>query len=107
LLLFANAFHIDGCGGKGRMKVKEIDRTGKEIYCHRCGKPQGHLTFDGQVLLVGNIEFYNSVRYSCAGCHCPVTFYPTPLKDETKSLGKNSRDVLLELGKTKKLRGEE
>ncbi len=88
-------------------RVNEIDRTGKEIYCHRCGKPQGHLTFDGQVLLVGNIEFYNSVRYSCAGCHCPVTFYPTPLEDDEKSLGKDSRDVLITLGKTKKLRGEE
>ncbi len=89
------------------IKVKEIDRTGKEIYCHRCGKPQGILKFDGQVLLVGNVEFYNSVRFSCAGCHFPQTFFAPPIKDERKSLGKNSRDVLIDLGKTKKLRGEE
>ncbi len=87
-------------------RVNEIDRTGKEIYCSRCGKPQGILKFDGQVLLVGNIEFYNSVRYSCAGCFCPVTFFPEPLTDDTKSLGETSRSVLIKLGK-QKITGEE
>jgi phosphoribosylformylglycinamidine (FGAM) synthase-like enzyme len=85
------------------MKVKEIDRTGKEIFCRRCGKPQAILKFDGQVLLVGNVEFYNSVRYSCAGCGFPTTFFASPLKDDTKSLGKDSRRVLIDLGKTKKI----
>jgi ribosomal protein L37E len=83
------------------IKVKEIDRTGKEIYCHRCGKPSGIIKFNGQVLLVGNIEFYNSVRYSCAGCYYPQTFYPLPLEDDRKSLGKSSRNVLIKLGKQK------
>jgi ribosomal protein L37E len=88
------------------MKIKEIDRTGKEIYCRKCGRTHGTLKFDGQVLLVGNVEFYNSVRYSCAGCGFPVTFFAPPIKDERKSLGKDSRRVLIDLGKTKKLRGE-
>jgi ribosomal protein L37E len=89
------------------IKVKEIDRTGKEIYCRRCGRAHAILKFDGQVLLVGNIEIYNSVRYACAACHYPVTFIAPPIKDERKSLGKNSRDVLINLGKTKNLRGDE
>jgi DNA-directed RNA polymerase subunit RPC12/RpoP len=87
-------------------RVNEIDRTGKEIYCSRCGKPQGILKFDGQVLLIGNVEFYNSVRYSCAGCGKPTTFFASPLEDDTKSLGETSRQVLIDLGKTKKLKEE-
>jgi ribosomal protein L37E len=87
------------------MKVKEIDRTGKEIYCRRCGKPHAILKYDGQVLQVGNVEFYNSVRYSCAGCHFPVTFFASPLDDERKGFDDETRKVLNKLGK-KKLRGE-
>ncbi len=89
------------------MKYKEIDRTGKEIYCRKCGRTHGILKFDGQVLLVGDIEFYNSVRYSCAGCHFPQTFFAPPIEDERKSLGEVTRTVLINLGKTKKIRGEE
>jgi hypothetical protein len=85
------------------MKVKEIDRTGKEIYCRRCKISHGTLKYDGQVFQVGNIEFYNSVRYSCV-CGFPVTFFASPLKNETKSLGELSRSVLINLGKDKKVR---
>jgi ribosomal protein L37E len=89
------------------MKYKEIDRTGKEIYCRKCGLHAAILKFDGQVLLVGNVEFYNSVRYACAQCHFPQTFFAPPIEDERKSLGETSRKVLINLGKTKKIRGEE
>jgi ribosomal protein L37E len=89
------------------MKYKEIDRTGKEIYCRKCGRKHGILKFDGQVLLVGEVEFYNSVRYSCAQCHFPQTFFASPIKDDRKSLGEVTRTVLINLGKTKKIRGEE
>ncbi len=88
------------------IKVIEADTTGQPIYCRKCGKPQGILKFDGQVLQMGNVQIFNSIRYSCI-CGTPVTFYPTPLEDDTKSLGELSRTVLINLGKTKKLRGDE
>jgi ribosomal protein L37E len=87
------------------VRISEVDNTGKEIYCRKCGKPHAILKFDGQVLQIGNVQFFNSVRYSCI-CGFPQTFFASPLKDNTKSLGKNSRQVLIDLGKTKKLRGE-
>jgi ribosomal protein L37E len=77
--------------------------TEKPIYCRKCGKPHGVVKYDGQVFQVGNIELYNSVRYSCAGCGCPVTFFASPIK--TTSLGSDSRKVLIKLGKKKKERG--
>jgi hypothetical protein len=90
------------------MKYKEIDRTGKEIYCRKCGRPHAILKYEGQILLVGNIEFYNSVRYSCAGCFFPQTFFAPPIEDERKSLGEVTRTVLINLGKkSKKITGEE
>jgi hypothetical protein len=88
------------------IKVTEVDNTGQQIYCRKCGKKSGILKYDGQVLQMGNVQIFNSIRYSCI-CGFPVTFYPTPLEDDEKSLGKDSRDVLITLGKTKKLRGEE
>jgi ribosomal protein S14 len=84
----------------GLKKGMETD-TEKPIYCRKCGKPHGVLKYGGQVFQVGNIEFYNSAKYSCI-CGVPVTFFASPLKDDTKSLGKNSRQVLINLGKTKK-----
>ncbi len=89
------------------MKVTEIDRTGKEIYCRKCGRKHAILKYEGQVLLVGDVEFYNSVRYSCAGCGFPQTFFAPPIEDERKSLGETSRKVLINLGKSKKIRGDE
>jgi ribosomal protein L37E len=86
-------------------RVTEVDNTGQPIYCRKCGKQHAILKFDGQVLQIGNVQFFNSVRYSCI-CGFPQTFFALPLKDETKSLGKNSRQVLINLGKTKKLTGE-
>jgi hypothetical protein len=81
-------------------KVTEVDNTGQQVYCRKCGKPHAILKYDGQVLQMGNVQIFNSVRYSCI-CGFPVTFYPLPLKDETKSLGKSSRKVLNKLGKQK------
>jgi ribosomal protein L37E len=89
-------------------KVTEVDNTGQQTYCRKCGKPHAILKYDGQVLQIGNVQFFNSVRYSCI-CGFPQTFFAPPLKDETKSLGKDSRQVLIDLGKirkTKKLTGE-
>ncbi len=85
------------------MKIDKIDTTGKEIYCRKCGKPHGILKFDGQVLQVSNLEFYNSVRYACAGCGYVKTWIASPIKNDRKSLGKESRNILIELGKTNKI----
>jgi ribosomal protein S14 len=77
--------------------------TEKPIYCRKCGKPHGVLKYDGQVFQVGNIEFYNSAKYSCI-CGFPVTFFASPIK--TTSLGSESRKVLIKLGKNQKERGD-
>ncbi len=88
-------------------KVTEVDNTGQQVYCRKCGKPHFLLKYEGQVMQIGNVQIFNSIRYSCI-CGKPQTFYPLPLEDDTKSLGKDSRQVLINLGKTKKtkLRGE-
>jgi hypothetical protein len=86
-------------------RITEVDNTGQQIYCRKCGKPHAILKFDGQVMQMGNVQIFNSIRYSCI-CGFPQTFFPPSIKDETKSLGKLSRTVLISLGKTKKLRGE-
>lgn len=96
-------------GGAGKGRKMKIDESEKQINCNRCELFQGTLKFDGQIFQVGNLEFYNSVRFSCANCHYPKTFFPSELKDETKSLGKDTRKVLIDLGKdrkTKKIIGE-
>jgi hypothetical protein len=82
-------------------KVTEVDTTGQQIYCRKCGKPHAILKYDGQVLQIGNVQFFNSVRYSCI-CGFPQTFFALPLKDDTKSLGEISRSVLIKLGKKSK-----
>jgi ribosomal protein L37E len=82
-------------------KVTEVDTTGKEIYCRKCGKPHFLLKYDGQVMQIGNVQIFNSIRYSCI-CGFPQTFYPLPLEDDTKSLGESSRKVLIKLGKKSK-----
>ncbi len=86
-------------------RISEVDTTGQQIYCRKCGKPSGILKYDGQVLQLGNVQVFNSIRYSCI-CGFPVTFYPEPLTDDTKSLGETSRSVLIKLGKQKST-GEE
>jgi hypothetical protein len=86
-------------------KVTEVDNTGQQTYCRKCGKPHAILKYDGQVMQIGNVQIFNSIRYSCI-CGFPQTFFPSPIKNDTKSLGESSRAVLINLGKTKKLRGE-
>jgi hypothetical protein len=88
-------------------RVTEVDNTGIQTYCRKCGKPHSILKYDGQVMQIGNVQIFNSIRYSCI-CGFPQTFFPPSIKGETKSLGKDSRQVLINLGKTKKtkLRGE-
>ncbi len=86
-------------------RVTQADNTGQQIYCRKCGKPHGILKYDGQVLQIGNVQFFNNVRYSCI-CGKPQTFFASPLEDDTKSLGETSRQVLIDLGKTKKLKEE-
>jgi hypothetical protein len=87
-------------------KVTEADNTGKQVYCSKCGKPHAILKYDGQVLQMGNVQIFNSIRYSCI-CGFPVTFYPSPLEDTKGFDGEATRTVLINLGKTKKIRGEE
>jgi hypothetical protein len=88
-------------------RITEVDNTGQQIYCRKCGKPSGILKYGGQVFQLGNVQVFNSIRYSCI-CGFPVTFYPPPIDDDndTKSLGKDSRQVLIKLGK-QRLTGEE
>jgi hypothetical protein len=85
------------------IKVTEVDNTGQQIYCRKCAKPHAILKYDGQVLQIGNVQFFNNVRYSCI-CGFPQTFFASPIKDEKKSLGKSSRTILIDLGKDKKIR---
>jgi hypothetical protein len=89
-------------------RITEVDITGQQIYCRKCGKPHAILKFDGQVMQMGNVQIFNSIRYSCI-CGFPQTFYPSPIDDDTKSLGETSRKVLIKLGKQKlqKLTGDE
>ncbi len=82
-------------------RITEVDNTGKQIYCRKCGKPHAILKYDGQVMQIGNVQIFNSIRYSCI-CGKPQTFFPLPIKDDTKSLGESSRKVLIKLGKESK-----
>jgi hypothetical protein len=83
------------------IKVTEVDNTGIQKYCGKCGKPHYLLKYDGQVMQMGNVQIFNSIRYSCI-CGFAATFYPLPLEDDTKSLGESSRKVLIKLGKKSK-----
>jgi hypothetical protein len=75
----------------------ETDNTGQPIYCRKCGKPHGELKYDGQVFQMGNVQIYNSVRYSCV-CGFPATFFPSPIKDATKRFNDEARAILNGLG---------
>jgi hypothetical protein len=85
------------------IKVTEVDNTGIQKYCGKCGKPHYLLKYDGQVMQMGNVQIFNSIRYSCI-CGFPATWFSSPIKDDTKSLGKSSRTILIDLGKDKKIR---
>jgi hypothetical protein len=78
------------------MKV-ETDNTGQPIYCRKCGKPQGVLKYDGQVLQMGNVQIFNSVRYSCV-CGYPTTFFASPIKDGVKGFDSETKAILNGLG---------
>jgi ribosomal protein L37E len=80
------------------MKVIEVDNTGIQKYCGKCGKPHYLLKFDGQVMQIGNVQIYNSVRYSCAGCGFPATFFASPIKDDRKGFDDKTKAILNSLG---------
>ncbi len=83
------------------IKVIEADNTGQPVYCRKCGKPHAILKYDGQVLQMGNVQIFNSIRYSCI-CGFPVTFFPVPLKDETKGFDDETKVILNGLGLKRK-----
>jgi hypothetical protein len=78
------------------MKV-ETDNTEQQTYCRKCGKPHAVLKYDRQVFQIGNVQIYNSVRYSCV-CGYPTTFFPAPIKDATKGFDDDARAILNGLG---------
>lgn len=77
------------------------DYTTKEVYCRKCGKKHGVLKYDGQVFVVGNIEFYNSARYSCS-CGVPTTFFAAPVGEDRKGFEGETRKILNSLGDKRK-----
>lgn len=82
----------------------ETDNTEQPIFCGKCRKPHGTLKFDGQVFEVGNVQFFNSVRYSCV-CGRAKSFIPSPIADSTKGFTDEAGTILNGLGLNKKYKG--
>jgi hypothetical protein len=85
----------------GYVKIIEADNTGQQVYCGKCGKPHFLLKYDGQAMQMGNVQIYNSVRYSCI-CGYPATFFPLPIKDGTKGFDDETKAILNGLGYKRK-----
>lgn len=81
-----------------------MNDTEKQVYCSKCGKPQGVLKFDEQVFEVGNVQFFCNTRYSCV-CGKPKTFFPKPIANSTKGFDDETKTVLNGLGLNKKYTG--
>jgi hypothetical protein len=83
------------------IKVTEVDTTGKQTYCRKCGKPHAILKYEGQAMQIGNVQIYNSVRYSCI-CGFPATWFASPIKDATKGFDDEAGAILNGLGASRK-----
>jgi len=83
------------------MKIIEVDNTGIQKYCRKCGKEHYLLLYDGQVMQIGNVQIYNSVRYSCV-CGFPATFFASPIQEPTKGFDTKTKAILNGLGFKKK-----
>ncbi len=75
-----------------------FDNTGQQTYCRRCGKEHAILKYDGQVLQIGNVQIFNSIRYSCV-CGFSATWFASPIQDDRKGFDDATRKVLNKLGK--------
>ncbi len=83
------------------IKLTEVDNTGIQKYCGKCGKPHYLLKYDGQVMQMGNVQIFNSIRYSCI-CGFAATFYPLPLEDDTSGFEGETKKILNRLGSSRK-----
>ncbi len=73
------------------------------MICKKCGLIVGKLDADGVVLTIGESLFFNEVRFSHV-CGKVFKFKPIEPRDLTSIKG-YTQEILINLGKTKKVRG--
>jgi hypothetical protein len=82
----------------------ETENTDKQIHCAKCGRAQYLLKYDGQIMQLGNVQIYNSVRYSCV-CGFVKTWFASPIREDRKGFDGDTREILNGLGLENKFMG--
>ncbi len=77
----------------------------QELICNKCKNYVGVIDADGVVLTIGAVSFYTEIRFSHF-CGRAIRFKPSEPRDISTIKG-YTQELLINLGKTKKLRGDE
>jgi hypothetical protein len=75
----------------------------QELICNKCRNFVGVIDADGVVLTIGAVSFYCEVRFS-HDCGRAIRFKPNEPKDLSSIKG-YTQELLINLGKDKKVRG--
>jgi RNase P subunit RPR2 len=76
--------------------------VGVDLCCKKCGAALGRVV-DGVYLVIGNTRWWHAVNFTCR-CGKPIRFKPIEPKDLHSDKGV-AHEILIALGKDKKIRG--
>jgi endogenous inhibitor of DNA gyrase (YacG/DUF329 family) len=77
--------------------------TGKDLICPKCRKAVAR-NIDDVYLIIGNIRFWEKVRFTCGFCHKPIRWKPKDV--DLHSFEGETKKILNQLGLENKYREE-